>query len=148
MKKFLNNLGLKFQRFMAGRYGTDQLFRALLIAYLTVMIINAVAGRFSKIAYYALYAAGLIILIYAFFRVFSKNTEMRSYENRQYLAFIGKIKNSIALKRDKFSQRKTHKFVKCKSCKRVLRLPRHKGKIKVSCPHCKNEFIINTGKKV
>ena len=43
--------------------------------------------------------------------------------------------------------KETHKFVKCKGCKKTLRLPRHKGKINVTCPHCHAQFVVNTGKK-
>lgn len=147
MKNFFMKLGYKIQKFMTGRYGADQLFKALMILYLILMVLAAIIGRFSKITYYALYVASLILFIYSIYRVLSKNIAVRAKENQDYLIFIGKIKKNFALSKDKFNQRKMHKFVKCKQCKKTLRLPRHKGKIKVTCPHCGNEFIINTGKK-
>ncbi|MCM1286115.1 MAG: hypothetical protein NC213_07145 [Acetobacter sp.] len=147
MKNFFTKLGYKIQKFMTGRYGADHLFKALMIMYLVLMVLAAIVGRFSRIAYYSLYTASLILFIFSIYRVLSKNISVRAKENSDYLKFIGKIKKSFALTKDKFAQRKTHKFVKCKQCKKTLRLPRHKGKIKVTCPHCTNEFIINTGKK-
>lgn len=147
MKKFFSDLGYKFQRFMAGRYGIDQLWRALLLFYLIAIIIANILYRYSKIAYGAFFVLSIAILIFAIFRVFSKNIEARRAENNSWLKFTGKIKQKFAFQKSRWQQRNTHKFVKCKKCKKVLRLPRHKGKINVTCPHCKNRFVINTGKK-
>lgn len=147
MKKFFTDAAYKFQRFMTGRYGIDQLWRALLVFYFAAIIIANILYRFSRIAYWAFFVLSIAILIFAVFRVFSKNIEARRAENASWLKFTGGVKQQFAFQKNKFSQRKTHKFVKCKKCKKVLRLPRHKGKINVTCPHCQNTFIINTGKK-
>jgi LSD1 subclass zinc finger protein len=147
VKRFFYNASIKFQRFMAGRYGTDSLYKALLVFYLIGIILCSIVYRFSKISYYALWVLATAILIFAVFRVFSKNIPARRKENENWLKFTGKISRNTRLNKDKFNQRKTHKFVKCKSCKSVLRLPKHRGKINVTCPHCQKQFIINTGKK-
>lgn len=147
MKKFLMDTAYKFQRFMTGRYGVDQLWRALLLFYLIGVIIANVLYRFSKIAYGAFFVLSLAILIFAVFRIFSKNIEARRSENASWLKFTGGVKQKFFFEKNKFKQRKTHKFVKCKQCKKTLRLPKHKGKINATCPHCKNQFIVNTGKK-
>lgn len=148
MKNFLQKLAYKIQKFMIGRYGIDQLWRALLIFYLISIVITNIVYRFSKVAYIALSICSLVIIAFAIFRVFSKNIEMRRNENRNWLKFTNKIKQKFKFEKDKWSQRKTHKFVKCSKCKKVLRLPKHKGKINVDCPHCHNTFIVNTGKKI
>lgn len=147
MKKFFYNTAAKFQKFMIGRYGTDNLFRALLIFYLIVIVIANIVYRFSKISYTAIWIMGLALIVFALFRVFSKNIEARRAENAQWLKITYKFKQKAKLQKDMIQQRKTHKFVKCKTCKNILRLPKHKGKINVSCPHCQNQFIVNTGKK-
>ncbi|MGN1123306.1 MAG: hypothetical protein ACI4RR_03110 [Eubacterium sp.] len=148
MKKIFNNLGWKLQHFMAGRYGIDRLWRFLFILYFVILIIANIVYRFSKISYYSLFVMASAIIIFALFRVFSKNIQARRSENEAYLRFTGKIRQNNKLIKDKWQQRKTHKFVKCKKCKKVLRLPKHKGKINVTCPHCQNQFIVNTGKKI
>lgn len=147
MKQFFRNLGMKAQRFMIGRYGADQLWRALLIFYLISIIITNIVYRFSKIAYYSLSVLSLAIIIFAIFRVFSKNIDARRKENQDWLRFTGSVKQKFMFQREKAKQRKTHKFVKCRQCKKTLRLPRYKGKLNVTCPHCKNNFVVNTGKK-
>lgn len=147
IKKFFYDAGVKFQRFMTGRYGTDQLYKALLIFYLIGILLSSIVYRFSKISYYALWILSTAVLVFAVFRIFSTNIEARRNENINWMKFTRKVSSSFKLTKDKWSQRKTHKFVKCKKCKSVLRLPKHKGKIKAACPHCKEQFIVNTGKK-
>lgn len=148
MKKFFTNLGYKFQRFMNGRYGMDRLWTALLVFYVIAVILANILYRFSKIAYISFWVLSLAILIFALFRVFSKNIEARRSENDSWLRLTGKFRQGFTFQKNKWKQRKTHKFVKCKKCKKVLRLPRHKGKLNVTCPHCQNQFTVNTGKKV
>lgn len=147
MKDFFRNLGYKIQRFMVGRYGADQLWRALMIFYLISILITNIVYRFSKIAYYSLTVLSLAIIVFAIFRVFSKNIEARRKENQDWLRITGGIRQKFLFAKERSKQRKTHKFVKCKQCKKVLRLPKNKGKLNVSCPHCKNQFVVNTGKK-
>ena len=147
MKDFFRNLGYKIQRFMVGRYGADRLWRALIIFYLIAIVITNIVYRFSKVAYYSLSVLSLAILVFAVFRVFSKNIEARRKENQEWLKITGGIRQKFIFAKERNKQRKTHKFVKCKKCKKVLRLPKNKGKLNVSCPHCNNQFVVNTGKK-
>ncbi len=133
---------------MIGRYGADQLWRALMIFYLLAIVITNIVYRFSKIAYYSLSVLSLAIIIFAVFRVFSKNIEARRKENQEWLKITGRIRQKFIFAKERNKQKKTHKFVKCKQCKKVLRLPKNKGKLNVSCPHCKNQFVVNTGKKI
>ncbi|MDD6727614.1 MAG: hypothetical protein PUE08_00105 [Eubacteriales bacterium] len=147
IKSFFANLGYKFQRFMTGRYGIDKLWTVLIIAYLIVIILANILYRFSKISYYAISVLGIVLVVFAVYRVFSKNIEERRKENEAWLRFAGKIRQKHNFNKNKWKQRKTHKFVKCSKCKKVLRLPKHKGKINVTCPHCQNQFVVNTGKK-
>lgn len=135
------------REFMAGRYGIDRLWRAILVFYLIAVIVTNAFYPYSKVVYYILFVASNALIIFGMYRVFSKNIEKRRQENQRWLSFVYSIQRAFKLERDKFSQRKTHKFVKCTKCKKVLRLPKNKGKIQVSCPHCSNSFIVNTGKK-
>lgn len=147
MKNFFRKQAYKFQQFMIGRYGIDKLWTALLILFFVVTLIANAFYRVSKITYYALEIMALVLFVYAIYRVFSKNIEARRAENAKWCNFTYKFKSFFKFQNDKFKQRKTHKFIKCKNCKKTLRLPRHKGKINVTCPHCHTQFVVNTGKK-
>ncbi len=143
MKNFLNNLALKFQRFMVGRYGPDPLYKGLLWIYLGSLLITAIIGRFTeRWVYYLLSLLSLGILIFAMCRVFSKNIEKRRAENAKWLKFENSVKKKFRLLQDKWKFRKTHIFRKCPKCKAVLRLKRKKGTHNVVCPHCKESFKI------
>ena len=62
---------------MVGRYGIDQLMNALIIFYFIIILIANILYRFSKISYYAVSLMGIVLLVFAVFRVFSKNIEER-----------------------------------------------------------------------
>ena len=82
MKKFFNNIAVKLQKFMYGRYGTDSLYKALLWIFVGITLLAAILGKaVNQTCYTVLSAIGWLIMIYAFYRVFSKNTEKRRAEN-------------------------------------------------------------------
>ncbi len=144
IKNFFNKLGAKFQKFMYGRYGMDRLYNILLWSYLIILILALIFGKiFDGRIYTVVSTAGLLLIIYAFFRVFSKNIEKRKKENGIWLSFENKIKRKCRLTARKWEFRKTHIFRKCPKCKAVLRLKKIKGRHSVSCPHCKETFKIN-----
>lgn len=121
-------------RFMAGRYGADQLTRAMMWVYIAV----AVAGIFFK----PLYLLALALLMLMFFRIFSKNIAKRYAENQKYLQLTGKLKGRFTLQKRKWNDRKTHRYRACPHCKATLRLPYKKGKHNVRCPKCHKEFEV------
>ena len=67
-----------FQRFMSGRYGFDQLGGFLCIVSFILVIIGAWVSP-------VLYWLGLVLLIYCYFRVLSRNRSKRYAENLKYL---------------------------------------------------------------
>ncbi len=124
----------KFYRFMQGRYGSDQLNRFLMIVALICFIISPFGGRLF-------YVVGLGLLIYAYFRMLSRNIYKRREENSAYMRQQYKVKQRFATWKRDMSQRKTHHIYKCPSCKQKIRIPRGKGKIEVRCPKCGCIFI-------
>lgn len=92
MKEFFRKQRYKFQQFMVGRYGVDKLYRALLIFFFVFTILANLFYRVSKITYYAFEVMGFVLLVYAFFRVFSKNIEARRQENAAGFNFGAKLK--------------------------------------------------------
>lgn len=124
----------KFYRFMQGRYGSDQLNRFLMILVIICFVLSLFGVRFF-------YLIGIALLIYAYFRMFSKNRYKRSAENSAYLRLEYKFRQKTeVLKRD-MKQRKTHHIYKCPSCSQKIRIPRGKGKIEIRCPKCGQTFI-------
>lgn len=141
MKKFFTDLAVKFQRFMYGRYGIDQLYRALLWFYLAAIILAMILGRAVDGIFYIIFSAvAWGLFIFAFLRVFSKKTENRRKENENWLKFAGIFKKKFKDLENRWKFRKTHVFRTCPQCKAVLRMKRVKGKHAVVCPHCSKKF--------
>ena len=128
----------KFYRFMQGRNGVDELARM----HSWLVLILLLVGMFTRIGLFSLLALGL--LIYMYFRVFSRNTSKRYEENRKYLDF--RYNRTVAWNRFKkrFAQRRDYKFFKCPMCKQEVRVPRGHGKICITCPKCREKFIRRT----
>ena len=62
-----------FNRWFQGRYGVDQLSRALIIASLIVSVISWFFGRAPAGVYYALRGIMLALIAFALFRMLSRN---------------------------------------------------------------------------
>ena len=129
-----NSVREKLQRFMWGRYGNDQLNKFLLGAALVCMVLSMfrVPGA---------YLLALALLIYCYFRMFSKNTYKRAAENQWYLNKTYKMRTAIQKQKWEWQQRKEYHIYKCPNCKQKLRIPRGKGKIMVRCRRCGTEFM-------
>lgn len=141
MKQFFTAFAVKFQRFMYGRYGIDQLYRALLWFYLAAIILSMILGRAVDGIFYIIFSAvAWGLFIFAFLRVFSKKTENRRKENENWLKFAGIFKKKFKDLGNRWKFRKTHVFRTCPQCKAVLRMKRVKGKHAVVCPHCSKKF--------
>ena len=125
----------KFQRFMTGRYGADQLSRL----YLAVTLICLVLSMFTR--FMPLYWIALLFLVYTYYRMFSKNIPKMYAQNQKFLNWrYRRVAKWDAFKK-RFSQRKEYCFFKCPTCKQRVRVPRGKGKICITCPRCHRDFI-------
>lgn len=133
MGKFTNKLA----RFFYGRYGNDTLNKVLTGIYLVWLITFSILNFFIRTLAFTLIGWGLtlILFIWILFRTMSRNIYARRRENDKFCGFF-------RLKRNKFRDRKTHVYRKCKKCKAVLRLPKAKGKHFVNCPKCHNCFQV------
>lgn len=124
----------KLYRFMAGRYGGDQFNRFLMIVALILVVLSMFGVPFT-------YLFGLICMVYAYFRMFSRNIFKRRAENSVYLKYEYKVKQKLAVFKRDMKQRKTHHIYRCPSCKQKIRIPRGRGRIEIRCPKCSQTFI-------
>ncbi len=130
----LQRLGTKFRlamgRFMMGRYGVDRL-------NMVILVVGMVAGLLSTFLRGSW--VGLVLwlfsygcMFWAIFRLLSRNTYKRYQENRRYLTL-----------RDRFRDRQ-NRYFSCPKCRQVVRIPRGKGKVAITCPKCRERFIKKT----
>ena len=128
----------QFRRLMYGRYGFDQYTQAIVMSSLLISLV-AMISRYKLI-----FIGSYLLLGYAIFRIVSKNIAKRSQENLIYCSFINAIKKKLRNLKLSLIGTKTHKFYKCSRCRQTIRVPRGKGRICISCPKCKTEFIKRT----
>lgn len=120
---------------MQGRYGMDYLGRFTIILGLAAIILS----MFIDSAILSILAWACII--FAYFRMFSRNIYKRSSENQAFLTKTYKIRCFFARQKNMMAQRKTHHIYKCPTCKQKIRVPRGKGRIEIRCPKCNTTFI-------
>ena len=125
----------KLMRFMSGRYGFDSYGRFTLI----LAIIFAFVSMFTRSSFCNLLS--WVLMIYTYFRIFSRNVYKRNSENQTYLAKTYKIRNWFEKQKRLMQQKKTHHVYKCPTCKQKIRIPKGKGKIEIRCPKCYTTFV-------
>lgn len=129
----MRNLRWKLQDFMRGRNGFDELNRALFVGYFAFFLLNVITG--VKV----FYLLELLVLIYMLYRMFSRKIWDRQQENKTYTDFTH-------LWKLRWKYRKEYRVFRCNSCNKIVRVPRHKGKVEVTCPQCGTRRICRTGK--
>ncbi|MDE7324956.1 MAG: hypothetical protein K2N63_01545 [Lachnospiraceae bacterium] len=125
----------KLQQFMAGRYGVDQFARFLNLFVIILLVVSMLTRQGI------LYLFALVLMVYSYFRIFSRNHQKRYAENAKYLKGTAKIRSYFATLGRDMRTRRTHHIYRCPGCRQKIRIPRGKGKIAVRCPKCSTEFI-------
>ncbi len=139
----------------------DELNKALLITagvcYLVSFVLNRYAGWST--VFRILFAAAAIFLG---IRLFAGNPAARNNENMKYLTALTAVKefcrkpfrnvgsrqgtaSSSGGLLDKWKRQwheyRSYRYLICPQCSQRLRVPRGKGKIRVTCTKCRNQFI-------
>jgi len=101
----------RLARFMQGRYGIDQFTNFLVFSALIMVVIE----MFIKIPFVHLLLNILSVaaIMYAYFRILSRNHNKRYAENERYMRYHNGVKFFIARQISHMQQRKTHHIYKC-----------------------------------
>lgn len=138
MRRFFSGLIHRYSIFMQGRYGYDEFGRFLIFTAFVLTLLAYIP--YLKI----LSLFGVAVLIYYLFRMYSKNHTARRMELNRYFVISGKVKKEIRLIKSKWRDKKTHVYFKCKTCGAIVRVPKNKGEIEVTCPRCRARTIKKT----
>ena len=125
----------KFARFMNGRNGADELARFESWAVLILLVLSIFTKSFLPDV------LAIALMVHMYFRMFSRNVSKRYTENQKFLNFRYECTVKWNRKKKHFAQRKQYKFFKCPMCKQEVRVPRGHGKICITCPKCREEFV-------
>lgn len=133
----------KVEKFMNGRNGTDQLSNFLLLCAFSLLIativISSVSSRNATIIA-SLQGVALALLMLSYARVFSRDLQKRRRENMKYLQITTKVRGRFRAGWRRLKMRRNYKLFVCPGCKTVLRVPKGKGRINLTCPKCHARF--------
>ena len=135
IQSMMYRLNTKMQQFMVGRYGADELGRFISVSTLVCLLVSLFTKRGI------LYWIGLFLIFYTYFRMFSKNVSKRYQENQKFLTLRYKAVAKWSIMKKHFLERKIYRFYKCPQCKQKVRVPKGRGKICITCPKCRTEFV-------
>lgn len=122
-------------RFMEGRHGVDYYSRFLSIVACVLLVLSLLVNST------VLWLLALALLVFSYFRVFSRREARRAEENRRYLAARSRVTSRFYAWKQRNSQKKDYRFFACPACKATMRVPRGKGKIQITCPKCGTDFV-------
>ena len=131
--------------FFAGRNGSDALSVFLTAAALVTATAASVITH--EAARYLVSAVTIILVAVAAWRMMSMNVAKRRAENERFLSFFRSLRKDpqkAEEKKRRKEEKKTHAYFRCPECRKELRVPRGKGKIRITCPHCGHQFIKKT----
>ena len=130
LRQFAARMASGLRSFMTGRYGTDRLNMVILCAGMVVSLLSVFSSSATLNLIFFLLSYGL--MIWAICRSLSRNTYKRYQENRKFLQFFGRLKD------------RQHRYFDCPKCHQMVRVPRGKGKIAITCPRCREKFVKKT----
>jgi ribosomal protein S27E len=126
------------RNFMIGRYGPDQLYLAMITSAVVLCLISALTRL------QVLNLLALLLMALAVARMLSRRIEQRRRENDRFLTVWTPLKYKVKKWFRKQKDRKAYRFFRCPECKNTLRVPKHKGKIQITCPRCGERFVKKT----
>lgn len=130
------------------RNGADELNVTLIVLSILLFLLYPIFDNEALNA--SLLIVSLISLSFALFRTFSTNLAKRRAENDRFVSFFKEANKEEKKRRKKAEKEKKQKrkedekiysFFFCPKCHKELRVPKGRGKIKIKCPNCSEEFI-------
>ncbi len=130
LRQFTAKLSAGLRNFMMGRYGTDRLNMVILSVGLVASLLSVILK--APVVNMILFLLSYGMMFWAIFRTLSRNTYKRYQENRKFLQLVGRMKD------------REHRYFDCPKCRQMVRVPRGKGKISITCPRCREKFVKKT----
>lgn len=125
----MNKFTYKLMQFMSGRYGFDTMGRDLFVlSFLLIALDILIPGNIASLI-------ATVMMVFAVYRMLSRNTAKRQAEQNWYMSHIGGRLYD-------FTQRdhEHYRYFRCPSCHQTLRAPKGKGRIRITCSRCGHVF--------
>ena len=128
----------KVVEWLRGRQGPDD----LAVFCVNVAVIIVVVNLFARVSWLGWIA--LAFVVYAMFRIQSKDLGSRSRENAAFLKALGPARPWVQNPRAAWAELRSYKHARCSSCHQRVRVPRGKGRLRVTCPKCGTKFEVRS----
>ena len=126
----------KIKNYLQKMYGVGFLSKTMIVVALILSLINL------KFKNRVIEVITMILIVYfGIFRVFSVNKYQRMVENKKFAKAVKPMTDFFEKYKIRALNSKDKKYIKCPNCKKEMKIPRNKGKIKVTCPHCGHKFV-------
>lgn len=135
----------RLRNFMQGRSGYDAFARFLVWVSIGLLLASLITGRvWNGRLSSALWVLAIAAVAYSYFRILSKNIYKRQAENAKYQQAAARVQGFFRTLKQRWHDRKDYKYFRCPSCRAQLRVPRHKGRIRITCRKCQKQFEAKT----
>lgn len=117
-----------------GRNGADEVSSACTNVAVVLVVVNLI----TRSPAFAI--AALALLAYSWFRISSKDVSRRRAEVAEVSRRLGPVLSWLANPMAAAREARVYKHLTCPSCGQRVRIPRGKGKVRVTCPKCHARF--------
>lgn len=132
------DLNRRAAEFMRGRNGADELAVCAGILALVLAVINIFAHQAW------LTVVVVLLVAYAVFRILSTDAVSRRKENEAVMERIGPARLWLRNPSAALKESREYKHARCSRCNQVVRVPRGKGLVRVTCPRCGEKFELRS----
>ena len=122
-------------RFMAGRYGSDQLSLTMVVVALVLTVI----GSFTRIRIMTTILAD-VLLVLVFARMFSHDRTKRARENQLFMEKTYGMRRTVSEWVNRRKNSKQFHYFTCPKCHERDRVPRGVGNVTITCKKCGEKF--------
>ena len=126
------------RRMLAGRYGPDQLGIVLTVLSFLLSLVGQLL-QWSPLLFLS-----WLVLFFAFYRMFSHKIDLRRRENDRLMVLWNTMAQRFRQAKARRADKKIHRYYHCPQCNQTLRVPKGRGKIKITCPKCGTQFVKKT----
>lgn len=128
----------RLAEWLRGRQGPDDLAVFCTNLAVVIVVVNLFAGLWP------LGWVALALIAYAMFRIQSRNLGRRARENEAFLKALGPVRPWVQNPRAAWGELRRYKHARCTSCRQKVRVPRGKGRLRVTCPKCGTKFEVRS----
>ena len=124
----------KLAEWMNGRNGPDELGVCVTMLAVVMLLLNIFVQTF------VLSVIALLLIGYSVWRLLSRAVESRETENVVFLDFVSPVMPWFRNPGGAMTELRDYKHLACPECGQRVRVPRKKGKIRITCPKCQAKF--------